>query len=1028
VNNVSQARWQALPRALWLGALLGLLPLRLTAQSDPILNGRIGPDGKIQLNGTQPGTQAKPAAPALSPAAQKAAAQFDVAAKRQRQNQPAEALAAYQEYIRQVKAAGLPTRALIPAYRNIYLIYRQRDDHKSMETVLKQLVALAPDAGTLAELASSEATDHRYTEAAAYAGRALQLKPTPQIASPAHIVLAAAALDKRDYAHAEAECTVAIQLSPGNPGAHYYYALTLFRQQKYHPALAEAEKAHQIAPRLTLADLIIAQSKRQLQDTVGALAAYNELLKVEPRDHGGLFERATLLQQMGKADEAIVAYNRELALYPQEGEAHLNLGALYYARKNYPLAEQQFAAAQNAMAAHDPHDTRALRGLAQTETVLAAGTANARERSAIGKQAENHYKEALARDSKDFKLPFLLAELYRHLGRYDDAIAIYRQRLAVAPDEKDSYFGLNDVYLMQLRGADAIEVWKAYRKRKPEDPLSYERVAALLEMQGKGEEAIPEYTHLLAFNPQDGNAHLALAKAYDKLKQTDRAEAEYKTLLTYDPTAKDKPIRERPAAIADRQAWRLAGWHGLAKSEEDRGHLAEAIAYLDRVRVEEAAQAKKDETQPKAQVYIDIARLYALDKKPDMAINELTALTEVAPDDPLGFAALGEHYEAIGKTDEAAFALRKASQRSKDPIDYALKAAEVYRRQGDLAKTIAEYEYQQPKSPHDPRLLAPLAQTLELQGKDEQAYMVYVALLQANPDLHWVEDRQATILTRLKRYDEARAMREKQLLRNQDDAQVYADIARIYNLQGKPGGYLAWLKTRAEKKSAQPALLGAIVDEYTRQGKADAGWDYLRELISRHQDDTASLAAYAEVLVRGRRVADVADVRGRLAALNPKDIEAQTEYADSLNACGRKIEAAQVFQTQVARADLPLRDRMALRQLWAQRLEQEGNTIDAISQYQAIARAQPQNIEAVSALVRLLRSAQKPDALIVACTELVKQPQCPPVVRTRLLDTIGLTYEQQNNRGSARIQYRQALQIDPNDRAATEGLKRVGEN
>ncbi len=1014
-------------RALCLGALiLGSLPLHMTAQSaPPVVNGRVGPDGKIQVSGGAPGTPYH-GAPTLSPAGQKAEAQFMLAAKRQRQNRATEALAAYQEFIRQVKAGALAPGAMLPAYKNMEIIYRQRDDVKGMETTLDQIVALSPDPAALADLAGIEATGRRFAAAGAHAARALQLKPPPAVAAAAHFVLGGVAFDKHDYARGENELTTSIRLNPNNPAAHYYYGLILFQQGKLRPALVEAQKARQLAPAMTQASLLIAAIKNHVQDSSGAVSTYNDVLKVDPHNAAALFNRAVLIQKTGKIDAAIAAYTQLVSVYPQNFDGQLALGALYYQKRYYSQAIQHFAVAHSLIETRDPHDNRALTGEALAETLLASAMPNLSERARIGKQAEAHYLQAIARDPKDPKLPFQLAELYRRVGRYDDAIAIYRKRMAAAPDEPDSYFGIADVSMMRLRIADAIEIWKAYRKRKPNDPLSYERVAALLEMQGRWSDAVSENTHLVARDALDGNAHLALAKDYEQLQQPDKAEAEYKVVLGYDPTAKDRPINERPAGISDRQAWRLIAWRGLAKIEEERGHIEDAISYLDRVKLEEAAQAKKDERQPKPQVYVDIAHLYARDKRPDMAIKELTALTEVAPDDPTGFAELGAQYDAMGNADGAVAALRKASQRSKDPIDYVLKAADVYRRRGDLDKTIAEYERLEPKFPHDARLLSPMAQTLELRGKDDRALKIYAALLQADPTLRWVEERQANIMTRLKRYDDARALREKQIARNPNDMQGYADLSRIYAAQGKSEDYIAWLKTRADKKPGQTVVLSALIDEYTRQPKADAGWAYLRDFTNRHQNDLGVLDAYAKALDRHGRTSDAADVRGRIAALNPKNIPAQEDYIDSLFASGRKDEAAKVLQTQIARTDLTVQDRIELRQMWAQQLEQEGNTKDAIVQYQEIATAQPQNIEAVSALIRLLRASGNRDALIAACADLLKQPGRPSILRTQLLDTMGLAYEQQNKPDAARVEYTQALQIDPQDKPAKEGLTRIG--
>jgi Flp pilus assembly protein TadD len=317
---------------------------------------------------------------------------------------------------------------------------------------------------------------------------------------------------------------------------------------------------------------------------------------------------------------------------------------------------------------------------------------------------------------------------------------------------------------------------------------------------------------------------------------------------------------------------------------------------------------------------------------------------------------------------------------------------------------------------------------LELAGHDEQALTVYAALLEANPTLYWVEDRQASILTRLKRYDEARALREKQLARSPGERQSYADLARIYTLQGREADYLTWLRSRLEKYPAEPTLQSVLLDEYAHRQRAPEGWAYLHEVMDRHQNDRKALEAYGDTLTGAGRAAEAADVWGRLARLNPKDLEIQTEYADRLTACGRQDEAIRVFQQQVARADISAASRTELRQLWAQRLEQQGKLGDAITQYREIVKAMPNNYEAIAALVRLFRVTNRNEELITTCLDLLKQSNYPAALRVQLFNALGASYEQLNNREVARQNYRQALLLDAKNRVATEGLRRVGTN
>ncbi len=203
----------------------------------------------------------------------------------------------------------------------------------------------------------------------------------------------------------------------------------LARQKKYRPALDELEKARTLQPKLTPALFYIAAVKQEMGDLRGALAAYEAALQQTPHDPLALFNRALLLQKLGKTQEAITAYLATLEAAPQSYGAHLNVGALYYDIGNYEAARRHYAAALKLK----PGDTQALLGLAYAETQAAAGQVETAARDAGFKEAETHFKQALAGAPKNQAAQNGLGYLYERMGRFDDALALYRQMQAASP-------------------------------------------------------------------------------------------------------------------------------------------------------------------------------------------------------------------------------------------------------------------------------------------------------------------------------------------------------------------------------------------------------------------------------------------------------------------------------------------------------------------------------------------------------------------------------------------------------------------
>ncbi len=980
---------------------------------------------------TPPATAGKgaapPIAPAVPPAIRAVAAQFDRAVKLQKSGQVDAAIAAYHEVLKALPGARVAPGAALPVYRNLLVLYRTKNDMAQVEATLKKVCALNPgEAAAWAELSTLAAGRRDYGEARRDAERALKLKPTPTVAAAAHFALGSVAVSAGHFEQADTEYSTAIRLAPSNIGAHYNRALALGSLKKFAQAQDELNTVKRLAPKMLEARLLAANLHIQARDPAGAVAAFDEVLAIDPHNRAALFSRALTLQRMGKINEAITAYLADLAVSPQAIDAQLNLAVLYASLHNLMAAHDHLLQAERLVEQLGRHDPRVLELLGESEAQLAINTGAPARRDAWVRQATDHLQQATRLNPDESRPMYELADLYRRTARYAEAIALYKSRLERVPDEKKAVYGLGDVYVMQQRAMDALTLWRDYEAHHPKDPEGYQQVAHLLELQGQWADAAREQARLVASDPLDGSALLAEANDLMQAGQAAQAGVLYRKLFAYDATASDLPVSERTVARANREGWRLAAWRGLAQIEEGQGNFKGAIDDLESVKADELAEARRNRAQPNHDVYIRIAGLYERDKRPDMAIKELTTLTQVADDDPVGYAELGRLYERQGDTDAAVAALRKASQREKDPVAYAIEGAELYRKHGKLDASIGEYEALRQKLPKDPRALAPLAQALEAARLYDRALGVYADLHRADPTLAWVEDRQAVVLTILKRYDEARAIREQEVAHNPGSAQAYADLAHIYELQGRSADYLAWLQPRVERSPDDPTLLEALLAAYADEKQPDAGWTALKAMADRHTSDVKVLKAYATVLQRNGRTADYVSATRRIATLSPNDIAAQVEAADALMANGQKAEALAVFKTQIARADLTTAQRLELRRYYAQRLQAQGDVAELTGVYRAILADDPEDAQALTSLVSTLSVAGRYDELVAACTDQLKRPGVPPAMRARLMSCIGAAYEKQNKAAAALAQYRDALKASPDDPVAKEAVKRLG--
>jgi tetratricopeptide (TPR) repeat protein len=962
------------------------------------------------------------APPNITPEVRKALAQFQAAEQLRKQGKSKEAIAAYQEFLRLADAAKMGEGAQVPAFGALYEIYRIRQDTQGMETALQRMVKVTPqDPRVWVAFASLYLQEKKFSEAVSSADKALTLKSDPQLAGQAHLVRGTVAFLHKQWAEAEAEYAAVIKVVPDNPEWLSKLLLAQNAQHKTRPAITTAERLLKVAPRMTPVRLLLAQLKEQNKDPLGALATYADALKIEPNNAAVLFNRALLLQRMQKWDEAVSAYSAYLALAPKDFNAQYNVGLLYQSLRNVVAARKHFAAAAQI----NPKSKAALFNLAMCEREAGFAAPTPRDRADTLSAAITHFKQAIALDPKDRILQNQLAALYERDGRFQETLAIFQQQQQADPDNPEPYRLIAHLSIAMREPDRGIAEWRKYRSRKPGDPASYGEVADLLEAEGKWKEASEERLLQIQHDPKDGQAKLDLAREYRQLKQPENAETEYKLILDADVTGKDAGEKERPYVAASRRNWRMRAWRGLSELSDAAGKTQEAIDYLQNVQQEETNLAKQAQQQPPEQTFVDIANLYERSKQIDLARKELKALTEARPDDDTAFAALAEFELRQGRVAEAVFAYNRAEERAKDPIAYGLKAALAYQKQNQLDKAIAEYTRLVNKYPNEPRVATPLAETLEQSHDDIHALALYNAQLKMQPDSVSLLDKKAGVLIRLKRYAEARAVREKIVDRQPTEYQAYANIGYLYELEGKPELYRQWLTARVAQSPTLLPAMAALVDAYVKQKQEEEGWKVVRGIVQKHRDDVDVQETFVSVLSQHKHLSEAIEIRRQIARQNPKDLEMQTRLADLLIADGQKDEADKWLSAYVERADIPIQTRLQARRILAKQLGAEGKNTEAIVQYQRIVQADLNDLSSVISLGRLLVQSGRDDDAARLYSDQVKRENVPPFVIAHFLTLIGDIYVKQGRKSEAKAQYEKALRLNPQNKDAALGMQRL---
>ncbi len=153
-----------------------------------------------------------------------------------------------------------------------------------------------------------------------------------------------------------------------------------------------------------------------------AVAAIHSLSALQrSREAARLFAEAVRAEESGQLDAAMEAYGAVLALAPRHAASAINLGTLYYGRRDYA-------------------------------------------------RAEHFYRMAAASDPSYALAFFDLGNVLDELTRYPEAIEAYRRALAIHPRYADAHYNLALALERTGKRRSALTHWTAYLRLDREGP------------------------------------------------------------------------------------------------------------------------------------------------------------------------------------------------------------------------------------------------------------------------------------------------------------------------------------------------------------------------------------------------------------------------------------------------------------------------------------------------------------------------------------------------------------------------------
>ncbi len=212
------------------------------------------------------------------------------------------------------------------------------------------------------------------------------------------------------------------------------------------------------------------------------LAAVNDRIRRYPRSSSNFYQRALLLREMGKREEAFASVNQAVELNNGDPRYHFLMAEMY--------------GPDSAAAAIRSAERAASLGL---DTLPNAA---------------------------------LLADLYRRQGDHARSLTYIDQALAKAPDEADLHYRKAQSLLVKGDTADARRSLTRSLELNADNPKATVTLARIYLDEAQYDQALTYLYRSLQDNPRDADLTYSTAYALRRTGQTDSAQALYQQVLT----------------------------------------------------------------------------------------------------------------------------------------------------------------------------------------------------------------------------------------------------------------------------------------------------------------------------------------------------------------------------------------------------------------------------------------------------------------------------------------------------------------
>jgi tetratricopeptide (TPR) repeat protein len=279
---------------------------------------------------------------------------------------------------------------------------------------------------------------------------------------------------------------------------------------EYQKAISHDENAYFLLTRIAISSARVGHIK----EAIGFAEKAN---KVHPHEEAILDLLADLYATLDAPEKAIAIYNEIISLSPKEIDGYLNLAEFLARRKDFS------------------------RAILYVENGLTANPSSHLGHYYLGKlftsQKEyekgiQHYKEAILLDPYFLPAHLSSASLYEILGKMGDAETVYRHILDEGNMEHEEA-GLRLSYLLAERKSfsEAMTILTRLSDENPKSPEIWLKISLLWAQQKEYKKALDWFNKIMAVRPPSRDMTIYLASLYEGAKEYEEAIKLYQEVI-----------------------------------------------------------------------------------------------------------------------------------------------------------------------------------------------------------------------------------------------------------------------------------------------------------------------------------------------------------------------------------------------------------------------------------------------------------------------------------------------------------------